>query len=1198
MTKRRPFGSRDPNVQRSGDSDSVESSVPSVEEALRLKRRKKRNKTLDGSGSLLIDSTSKTPRISNRTKQLPPRRGVTKQLRRLEQSMATRAKQERRQHGTTASLSQGSASTTTSRQDSLVTKRKESSNAGVKRKELSDSHDKVASKKKFRSPAKDDDALAAMDKNGIAKDKNVTMACNPQVSMDVRAKAPPRESLAGTQRNKQEEAITKKRVGRNVAAEYLHMHRGSNNKAERSELLATDEVSALQRPQRLESPTALESNVESKRQVTQEAMMDCTSDDESLHLSPESAASPVRENVEHDKDWVLQPPAQHGRRQSVPAVEHEDTEELRNDICPRLSMTTHAEGVDPLQSPNLSTDSTQSLPHTMEDLLRREGEGPIVTKGMLSRAREAKADNEEVVAAMMKSGPPYKGRQERNPTPDASMVGTMIGVHSHERSDSVDGSEVTMLTTDSSLHDFPATHTNKQQQQQRQQKQHDTDSDDESEDNVLVNKNNMKRKTSPDDVSAVPETSASRTSKQKRRKRRSESERTSNIREPDEGVNESSQVIYFENNGVMIPHPPLPSGWIIRMSKSKQRPFYCHPDHGSTWHCPVVLPQSSSDSMLKSVYQPTVVNVPTTQTEKEKSLDNDDDTESEDSEMWGRDPPPRNNDDEESVMERQSQASRNAGHSASTTQSITETKIVEVTRAYESDRSRSSSLASGLVDKEKHAAMKDSDEVDPHAHASPLVDEDSVAGEQLQKDDYVSTASPEISPNPQALNAPEERGSEVHSHPSGGSETPRSDPSPSQHVARVSLVETEATTKELSPLVEEELVSTTHLRRNNGGARATQEIQHAGHNDDDELVEKSEATKLHGLERDGAFLSMVRGSHAETSSLTFVARNGKSSSEEAVPEKEDSVAENPEPVTEELAFDNGNDVPGICEEDEEMETGAWSPRLTFNIARSDAGLASAPEAKGTADRTVALAQRGNDGGEYGKDVARQEKQGDFEDEVGDVIFGVDHDDIDLSPQAKRLSPIKHMNSFDMPQSTHPAETTTESDDETVLENEPNEPAVDVSAPPRNEDSPMGLLDNSFDDDENEPLVDKKESSPSTKHASPMASPIYEDEAEATESEASHQDQDDDRLSVDSSFNNGTKFPGEPRSKKWRGYSHRIMHPPHPLCSLINIDALVQAAIRRMERRKKAKKKKAHKKSTHEKSSRRERRTTSTKLVFE
>ena len=63
------------------------------------------------------------------------------------------------------------------------------------------------------------------------------------------------------------------------------------------------------------------------------------------------------------------------------------------------------------------------------------------------------------------------------------------------------------------------------------------------------------------------------------------------LEEPSVSFSEALQMVYFEVGGKLIPHPPLPPGWKIRVSESKKRPFYCHPDHGTTWHCPVVLPQ-------------------------------------------------------------------------------------------------------------------------------------------------------------------------------------------------------------------------------------------------------------------------------------------------------------------------------------------------------------------------------------------------------------------------------------------------------------------------------------------------------------------------------------------------------------------------------------------------------------------------------
>jgi hypothetical protein len=34
----------------------------------------------------------------------------------------------------------------------------------------------------------------------------------------------------------------------------------------------------------------------------------------------------------------------------------------------------------------------------------------------------------------------------------------------------------------------------------------------------------------------------------------------------------------------------LPAGWRVRWSKTKQQPYWVHPDFGSTWHCPGLIP--------------------------------------------------------------------------------------------------------------------------------------------------------------------------------------------------------------------------------------------------------------------------------------------------------------------------------------------------------------------------------------------------------------------------------------------------------------------------------------------------------------------------------------------------------------------------------------------------------------------------------
>lgn len=84
---------------------------------------------------------------------------------------------------------------------------------------------------------------------------------------------------------------------------------------------------------------------------------------------------------------------------------------------------------------------------------------------------------------------------------------------------------------------------------------------------------------------------------------------------PDE---ETNDMIIFSLEGKHYIHDPLPPGWIMRVSKTRKRPFYIHPDHGVTWHCPVVLKPKSEAlvlrrSSLTKMKQPTKRNDATSQ---------------------------------------------------------------------------------------------------------------------------------------------------------------------------------------------------------------------------------------------------------------------------------------------------------------------------------------------------------------------------------------------------------------------------------------------------------------------------------------------------------------------------------------------------------------------------------------------------------
>ena len=49
---------------------------------------------------------------------------------------------------------------------------------------------------------------------------------------------------------------------------------------------------------------------------------------------------------------------------------------------------------------------------------------------------------------------------------------------------------------------------------------------------------------------------------------------------------QKSQIDIDDEYSVNTTHPELPPGWKVRLSRSKNRPYYVHPDHGATWYFP------------------------------------------------------------------------------------------------------------------------------------------------------------------------------------------------------------------------------------------------------------------------------------------------------------------------------------------------------------------------------------------------------------------------------------------------------------------------------------------------------------------------------------------------------------------------------------------------------------------------------------
>ena len=227
----------------------------------------------------------------------------------------------------------------------------------------------------------------------------------------------------------------------------------------------------------------------------------------------------------------------------------------------------------------------------------------------------------------------------------------------------------------------------------------------------------------------------------------------------------------------------------------------------------------------------------------------------------------------------------------------------------------------------------------------------------------------------------------------------------------------------------------------------------------------------------------------------------------------------------------------------------------------------------------------SNGNLVGKGQSNNNKPESFESEIDDVVFGTEHDDIDLSPQTKRRTTREKSFNQDSPRQTERARSSSPGAkfDES--------PMMD-SADDKSE---------SFPPNEPETPLQQEITSPSGVSASTKKkSPVDDDNLSiSSEEHVQASPQDDDELSVESPFGGTTSMADSPltaTTSKWKGYSHRVLHPPHPLDSLFRIDELLKAARRRAERRKKGKKKKA----SHKKSSRRARQRTSTrtKLVFE
>jgi hypothetical protein len=1074
--------------------------------------------------------------------------------------MANRAKQAGQQK--TSALSEipmNTASSNTHRASIVETRRGDMALASAKRKKRG--ADNVLPKKKLKPPDSTTTTTTSVaEKDSTAKNQvmkhNVT-ATRQYTNSGTKEQQPLESRVDTSKQQTNTDTTAEKRRDGTTATKSLEKPRDFTTKTGRHEQVKTSKEISLCRSVTFEQPTQLANKVESKERVAEmdDTTMDCTSDEESLQLSPESPTLlPRKETVKQDKAMVLKP-----------RIEYAETSTLQEDLNPRLSMTTLADDSNPVHTPNTLVDErSETLPRTMEDLVRRESDGPIVTKGMLARARQAKADNEDVVAAMLKSGPPYKKREERSPTSDASMVGTLIRLP-HERSDSVDGSEVTMLTTDSYLSDLPGEFVSKKR-----------DSSKLDEDSPV----NGTHKASPDDVSEVPDASNSRMSKSRKR---SVSSGPLSVCEPDEGIDERGPVHYYEINGVKIPHVELPSGWLVHFSQSKQKIFYQHPDFGSTWHCPVVVSQPIPIpvSLLHSINHSSVGNVPIKQ--KNVAFHNEDDTESEDSATPQKQS--LTSSSSSSISSRVCAApSKDANNFKATTQAM------EISKDYESDVS---SLAGSVAENHGRTGNGRGElELDEQESSPPLVDEETVSAVQqrqvgrvtMDSTDLISTKNDKGPCAADELSSQGSKGSR-HSHSPCKSKTIDSaessdlDDSPPRQVAasRVSLVtEKEALGEDMSQKVVKELVSIAQFRGNNAGDVSALDLYGDSEAEEEDLVDRYDSHDVdvkataNGVDKDKEFLASLRNSYGDDSgSLAFASRAVDGS------KTEDSKSVNQDVA---IAHDHMEDIEAREEdafppmEDDPMEDSdahsvTSKPRLHLDSLNDETVLQEEETDHIVAQR---LASEKGNMNVVVKEQSIKNKPESFEIEIDEVVFGIQYDDIDLSPQSKRQSPIAQEKSL-----KHGSLRQTETHFESEVRAGSSSPLskLDESRMMDNADDKS----ESFPPNETETPLRQNVTSPSDISASTKkSSPADDDSLSFSSEELVQASPQEDEHTVESPVGGTASMADSPitTTTKWKGYSYRILHPPHPLDSLFRIDELLKAARRRAERRKKGKKKKA------------------------
>jgi hypothetical protein len=293
--------------------------------------------------------------------------------------------------------------------------------------------------------------------------------------------------------------------------------------------------------------------------------MDCASDSDSLSLdsSPEKNPPATKKAVKTVRTLNRDTLERKNQQQAGYLNDHSDRPSVQDsDIN-----LPHEQGKVP-KAPTEGIQTNSSSPNV--DTLQ-----PMVTEEHIKRLRDGPADDESVFRLVLCSDTMKTQNRDNSP-----LIGSEIGVTELRRSDSLDESEISSVTMIG---------------MGRESVVHLTDTSQTLPDSRPVfprlphysRKNDSKRQT------YGTKTLQTR-SFEGRLEMEHRYESDSSIEEWSIADDSASVPIEFLVNKRKYLHPPLPPGWKVKVSHNKARPFYQHPDFGTTWHCPVVLPPKSA----------------------------------------------------------------------------------------------------------------------------------------------------------------------------------------------------------------------------------------------------------------------------------------------------------------------------------------------------------------------------------------------------------------------------------------------------------------------------------------------------------------------------------------------------------------------------------------------------------------------------